>query len=645
MKPLAVGDPRQIGPYQLCARLGAGGMGRVFLGFSPDGRAVAVKVIHPQFAGDPEFAHRFRQEARTARMVSGAYTAPVMDAGLDDERPWLATEYVPGPSLAEAVRDWGPLPEAAVWRLADGLVAALRAIHDCGMVHRDLKPANVLLTFDGPRVIDFGITRTLEGATVTVTGTVMGTPAFMPPEQAEGLHVGPAGDVFSLGSVLAFAATGSLPFGGGEPAAVLYRVVHARPDLSALPGQLRDLAAACLAKAPADRPSLTRLAEIIRAGSASDPGASPASFWPDRVAGFVSSCQDSLCAEAAELATTGSASAGAKETGPIDLRLDGDLAKRPLPGGQDRAPVPSGKRPPSGGPIAIARRGPVIASAAAIAVAGLTSAIIAVSAGSGGTVPQRTAGSPAASAPSAPSGSPAPEGSSTPVIASVRISGAPGSYILTVTGSGFGPSPGSTPFTGTAPNFRIADSAQIGHGEWGYDGDAHTLTYQAWSDQQVVVSGLGASPGDALVLALWNSATGQGVSWGGDVPPAPSPGPSVTSVSFSGPASNPEVVIRGNGFGQAPVAMPYVGPLPNFAFSDWRAYHAGLAPSGTWIGTVAERFQSWTDTTIVISGFVGLGNSPDTLGAGDPVSIQIWSPASGFDTGPQIAWAGRYEAG
>ena len=297
MQPLRPEDPRQVGPYPLRARLGSGGMGQVFLGYSPAGRAVAVKIVHRELARDPAFRTRFRREVAAARSVSGAYTAPVTAAGPDDDPPWLATVFVPGPSLATAVAEAGPLPVAAVWKLAGGLVEALHAVHACGLVHRDLKPGNVLLAIDGPRVIDFGISRALERTAVTSTGQIVGTPSFMSPEQAEGGRAGPATDVFSLGCVIVFAATGAGAFGEGPPASMLYRVVHRPPTLVELPGGLRELAAACLAKNPADRRGLAGLAEMIATSQAAAPSTAPASFWPVPVTGLIRSYEGRLSAE------------------------------------------------------------------------------------------------------------------------------------------------------------------------------------------------------------------------------------------------------------------------------------------------------------------------------------------------------------
>ncbi|WP_380283491.1 serine/threonine-protein kinase [Kitasatospora purpeofusca] len=265
MQPLAADDPRQVGEYRLLRQLGAGGMGRVYLGRTAGGRTVAVKVVRPDLAGDPEFRARFRHEVAAARRVGGTWTAPVLDADTEGGRPWVATGYVAGPALTDAVREFGPLPEPAVRTLGVGLAEALAQVHGLGLVHRDVKPSNVLLTLDGPRLIDFGITRALDATTgLTRSGQVFGSPGFMSPEQANGLPAGPAGDVFSLGAVLAYAATGAMPFGSGVSAPVLlYRVLHEEPDLSGLTGPLLSLVRDCLAKDPSARPTPGRLRERL----------------------------------------------------------------------------------------------------------------------------------------------------------------------------------------------------------------------------------------------------------------------------------------------------------------------------------------------------------------------------------------------
>jgi serine/threonine protein kinase len=256
---LRAGDPQSMGPYRLLGRLGAGGMGQVFLGRSAGGRLVAVKVIRPELAGEPGFRARFAREVAAARTVCGLFTAPVADADVQGPVPWLATAYVAGPSLADAVDAQGPLPVASVLTLAAGLAEGLEAIHAAGLVHRDLKPSNVLLAEDGPRVIDFGISRAAEASVLTQTGTVMGSPGFMSPEQAQGREVGPPSDVFSLGAVLTFAATGQGPFGTGATPALIYRVVHQQPDTAGLPRPIRPLVERCLAKDPGQRPATTDL--------------------------------------------------------------------------------------------------------------------------------------------------------------------------------------------------------------------------------------------------------------------------------------------------------------------------------------------------------------------------------------------------
>ncbi len=280
VQELQAGDPELIGPYRVIRRLGMGGMGQVFLGRSPGGRLLAIKVIRAELAADPQFRARFRREVAAARSVSGVFTASVVDADTEAPVPWLATAYIAGSSLADAVARYGPWPADAVLALAAGLAEGLLAIHSAGLVHRDLKPSNVLLAEDGPRVIDFGISRALESNTVTSAGIVIGSPAFMSPEQAEGHQVGPPSDVFSLGGVLAFAATGQGPFGTGSGAALLYRLVHNPPDLDRVPAAARPLIERCLDKDPGRRPSPgDLLAELGDAALA--PGWRPASLDRD----------------------------------------------------------------------------------------------------------------------------------------------------------------------------------------------------------------------------------------------------------------------------------------------------------------------------------------------------------------------------
>jgi serine/threonine protein kinase len=252
-------DPRLIGPYRLVGQLGSGGMGRVFLAMSAGGRPVAVKIIRAELAADPDFRSRFSREVSAARRVNGLFTALVVDADVDAQVPWLATAYVAGPSLAETIKDHGPLSAKQVMALAAALAEGLNAIHAAGVVHGDLKPSNVLLAEDGPRVIDFGISHAAETAPLTHPGLVMGSPGFMSPEQALGKKVGPLSDVFSLGAVLAFAATGERPFGTGTPIELLDRVIHGTPNLDKVPPEVLPLVQRCLAKDPTERPSAAGL--------------------------------------------------------------------------------------------------------------------------------------------------------------------------------------------------------------------------------------------------------------------------------------------------------------------------------------------------------------------------------------------------
>ncbi|MET9468622.1 bifunctional serine/threonine protein kinase/MFS transporter [Streptomyces sp. NPDC006544] len=262
MDQLNAEDPTRIGPYRLIARLGAGGMGLVYLGRSEGGRTVAVKVVQADHAGNPEFRRRFAREVAAARRVGGSWTADVLDADPEAAVPWVATQYIPGPDLHTVVaKDFGPLPEHSVHTLANRLALALQAVHEAGLIHRDLKPSNVLVTVDGPRVIDFGIARARESlagdSLLTRTGTLIGSAGFMSPEQVRGLELTPASDVFCLGAVLVYASTGRLLFGAGDTGlnAHLFRVAEEEPDLTGVPESLAGLVRACLQKNPAERPT------------------------------------------------------------------------------------------------------------------------------------------------------------------------------------------------------------------------------------------------------------------------------------------------------------------------------------------------------------------------------------------------------
>ncbi|AUH41592.1 protein kinase domain-containing protein [Streptomyces sp. CMB-StM0423] len=270
MDSLGPDDPRRVGSYQLLGRLGEGGMGRVYLARSERGRTAAVKLVKAELAREPEFRRRFTQEIIAARRVGGEWTAPVLDADTHAATPWVATGYVAGPSLHEVVaKDHGPLPDASVRALAGGLARALQAIHAAGLVHRDLKPSNILVTIDGPRVIDFGIARALDSVTaagdgLTRTGAVIGSPGFMSPEQVRGERVTAASDVFCLGTVLAFAATGRMPFGTENSGAhaLMFRIAAEEPELSGIEGELRTVIERCLAKEPGARPQVAELVAL-----------------------------------------------------------------------------------------------------------------------------------------------------------------------------------------------------------------------------------------------------------------------------------------------------------------------------------------------------------------------------------------------
>ncbi|GAA4604856.1 hypothetical protein GCM10023195_16670 [Actinoallomurus liliacearum] len=278
MTTLRADDPVTVGPYRVIRRLGGGGMGQVYLAASRGGRPVAVKIVRAALADDPAFRARFRAEVAAARAVGGVFTASIVDADPDGPTPWLATEYVPGPSLQDAIEQHGPMPESTVRVLGAGLAEALRAIHGAGLIHRDLKPSNVLLAADGPRVIDFGISRALGDASLTEAGQVIGSAGYMPPEQIDGRPPTPAGDVFSLGAVLVFATTARPPFGAGPAPVLMFRTTHEPPALDGVPPGLAGPLAACLDKDPARRPPVEWLLGAL------SPAARPPYWLPDPVA-------------------------------------------------------------------------------------------------------------------------------------------------------------------------------------------------------------------------------------------------------------------------------------------------------------------------------------------------------------------------
>ncbi|WP_063013646.1 serine/threonine-protein kinase [Nocardia nova] len=289
IESLPLGEPSVIGRYRVLGVLGSGGMGRVLLGVGPDGRAVAIKQVHSHLLGESDFRARFHREVQASARVSGAYTAAVIDADVEAESPWLASVFVTGLSLEAAIRSHGPLPDDSVRSLAAGLASALQSIHQTGLIHRDLKPANIILAADGPRVIDFGIARAVEGRSeLTHTGSVIGSPAYMSPEQAQSWPLTPASDIFALGAVLVMAKSGRSPFAGTSMPLILYNIVHTEPDLSFLSPDLRELITPCLRRDPAARPTA---AQILAYLSSARPRSAP---WPPQVHEAITTQERSL---------------------------------------------------------------------------------------------------------------------------------------------------------------------------------------------------------------------------------------------------------------------------------------------------------------------------------------------------------------
>ena len=437
-------DPEWVGPYRLLGRLGAGGMGEVYLARSPGGRLVAVKVIRPELAADPGFRARFAREAAAARTVSGAFTAPVVDADTEAPRPWLATAYVPGPSLAEAVAQRGPLPPGVVLTLGAGLAEGLQAIHAAGLVHRDLKPSNVLLAEDGPRVIDFGIARAADGSGLTQTGMILGSPGFLSPEQAEGRAVGPSSDVFSLGSVLNFAASGEGPFGAGSVASLVYRVVNGEPNLSGVPEQLRPLIQRCLAKDPASRPTADELLALFSA-------AQPQPQWPSEASEASSASGASGAVGVAGWGTHPDLkiAAGRSDTHGLPTQTSA------TPPAGSTPPVQPAYRPTGSGGTHRTRWALLAVAAVAVSAAAAAGITLAVSGGGGGHATAGTSARPTVSARlttsaqrSAATAAPSPAATQRPTLAAAAVAGVwTGTYTcnqgltgvrLTITPSGGG---------------------------------------------------------------------------------------------------------------------------------------------------------------------------------------------------------------
>lgn len=349
-------DPRVVGSFRLHRRLGAGGMGVVYLGSDRRGQRVALKVIRPDLAEDQEFRSRFAREVSAARRIRGGCTARLVAADLEAERPWFATQYVPGPSLHDRVAEEGPLPAAEVAAVGAALSEGLVAVHEAGVVHRDLKPSNILLSPKGPRIIDFGIAWATGASTLTHVGTAVGSPGFLAPEQVRGAAVTPATDVFALGATLAYASTGDSPFGHGSSEVMLYRVVHEEPQLRGVPGALAPLVRACLAKDPEQRPTTLQLSlrlKEIAAREAQGLGLGDARS-PGRDEGAGGS------AAAATVRTpVPRGSASSAPAGRTPVRSAGG-AGSPSPAAARRSPAsptPSRRRPPSTGGSRPGRKG------------------------------------------------------------------------------------------------------------------------------------------------------------------------------------------------------------------------------------------------------------------------------------------------
>ncbi|WP_427921650.1 serine/threonine-protein kinase [Streptomyces sp. cg40] len=445
MEKLGAADPQRIGAYRLLGRLGAGGMGQVYLARSDRGRTVAVKLVREDLAAQEEFRARFRQEVQAARQVGGHWTAPVLDADTEAPVPWVATGYVAGPTLQQVVgRDHGALPERSVRILAAGLAHALKDIHAAGIVHRDLKPSNVLVTIDGPRVIDFGIARALEtqaGDGLTRTGSLVGSPGFMAPEQVRGDRITPACDVFCLGSVLAYAATGTLPFGSASSGvhALMFRIAQEEPDLTGVPEGLAELVRDCLRKDPAARPTLDLVLDRTGAEDTVSGGRSRDPWLPSglvaqlgRHAVRLLDTEDPQTAERVQLEKAAPVvrALQARASEPLALEAAQGATPDATPTPAAPAPAPATPVPPAPAASAPAPTTPVPPTPAVPAPASARATPVAVDPP---PVPEAS-----------PEHSPASDDSSPPPPAAVADDGAPTTHLPTVVESGPGP-------TGTPP--------------------------------------------------------------------------------------------------------------------------------------------------------------------------------------------------
>ncbi|MFE9219517.1 serine/threonine-protein kinase [Streptomyces lavendulae] len=546
IKPLAAGDPSRIGPYLLLGRLGAGGMGRVYLARSEGGRTVAVKVVHEEHVSNAQFRARFRREIDAARRVGERYTAPVLEADPDAERPWVATGYVPGLSLEQIVRRYGPLPVDSVHALADGLLRALEDIHSAGIVHRDLKPSNVMLTVEGTRVIDFGISRALETSVeslLTSTGMAIGSPGFMSPEQVRGERAGAKSDVFTLGCVLLYAATGRLPFGHGasNQHAVMFQIVEGEPALEAVEDEaLRAFIGRCLVKGVDERPGVDELlADPERVRPAKRGGA----WLPPKVVAR-------LAQQAAQLLDAEAAPPAREEAVPID-RATVDLRKKDAADGPPVVPVVvpvAGGTAPEGERRRERRRWTVAVPVVLVfAVGGGTVALIQPFGSDGGGAAK--ASPPAASAPADPggvAGSPAgASGSPTP--------GASGSAGPSVPGQPPGQTPGQV--GGAVPGGAQGGAAPGGAAQGGA------------APGGAAVGGGGAAPGGGAGSPGGAGGTGadptkgSGAAAGGGAAGGAQGGASGTQPGGSGSPS-------GGGSSDD-------GPVPAYFVGSWR-YGAGF---------------------------------------------------------------------